>query len=708
MTETKPGLNNGATTMQYRYDHLPERAIRLLEIPEKLIEQPWLLNDYDLEHCSPYVCLSYTWGPPLNTEECKAEYEGAKRSLFLQSEEHTGWLEVGLNLWEGLEQLIAAGRTGYLWVDALCINQDDPQERSSQVAIMGQIYRDSEEVIVWLGKDQSNLEDFSWFHDTLLPAFEKHFDEGGGICDLTKTVETANLGVCPLPRWRGYILFYEQHRWFHRCWVLQEVALARKIEVFCGSTSLDFQDIADLSRLLNSLGSNVVPPNWRPEGMHTDIIAGHKAHKAAAMRDACQVTALKGENGPRLVTGAETPLQLYLSFCLFALSAASGHQATDPRDKVYACLGIAAKFLPPDEEVILVPDYCSSTVEVYRKTTSYLIQNLPYLAVLSFVNDRSLRILSALPSWVPDFSTDSVFTTYVSRYEVYPHNACPSGKSTYPRSIVGSTLSLYGGYFDTVTTVVETMVNYRIDSGKLSGKCAIIYRLEIFSQLLGFLADMKRQYSNGQGRLEALSRTLLLNQIDREHPPLDVGQLFRAWLLSDLAIGECFSWHRDAARLPLERCMKILQDLEEVQDMTLPSQENIRLSAQLKYTSNITILERAPSGFSPEDMPPPDEEDVMDSVKDKDKLYDRGLDKGLFSGQRLYMTSRGLIGLGPPSMRSGDHVCFICDSTVPFILRPEVDARHYCLIGETYVHGFMNGEVLETDFKDQIGQLFLV
>jgi Heterokaryon incompatibility protein (HET) len=212
MAETKLALNDDAITIQYRYDPLPERTIRLLKIPEKSIEQPWSLKVYNLEHCPSYICLSYTWGAPLNTEECEAEYEGVKRSLYVQSGNHTGRLEIGLNLWEGLEQLIAAGHTDYLWVDAICINQDDPQERSSQVAIMGQIYGESEEVVVWLGKDQSNLEDFAWSQDTLLPALEEHFDAGGGFSDLMKVIEKANMGADPATRWRGYVLFNEQHR----------------------------------------------------------------------------------------------------------------------------------------------------------------------------------------------------------------------------------------------------------------------------------------------------------------------------------------------------------------------------------------------------------------------------------------------------------------------------------------------------------------
>ena len=573
---------------------------------------------------------------------------------------------------------------------------------------MDQIFGRSKEVCVWLGKDQSSLEDFSWFHQTLLPAFEEHFNAGEGMSDVMQVVTRANLGIDPTPRWRAYVFFYEQHRWFHRCWILQGVALAHNIAIFCGSASLDFEDICDLSWLLFDLGAAIVPTGWKPEGLHTDMIVGHKGYKIARQRALCQMPVLHPNNGVPTVTGAETPLQMYFGFLLSTLSAVSGHEATDPRDKVYAALGMAARFLPPGEEVNLVPDYHSSTVEVYQKITFCLIQNLPFLAVLSYVEDSGLRILPDLPSWVPDFRASLVSTTYASRYEVYPHNACSSGKGTYPRSILGSTLKLYGGHFDEVMFVAETMGNYRTDVETQSGSSPTGYSLEIFYHLLYFLSCLQRDYVNGQSRLEALSRTLILNQLDREPPPSNTSKIFRDWLLGRLGFAAFVSRQMDEAQLLLEACMNVLQNLEEVRDMTLPSEGSILLYAKLTFSNDVTVLNRAPNGTSSEGLSSEEEEDGADNVWIHQNLYDRGLAKGLFLRQRLYKTSCGYIGLGPPSTQPGDQVCFLCDSTVPFILRPQAKTRHYTLVGETYLHGFMNGEVLRTDFKDRIGPVYLV
>jgi hypothetical protein len=706
MAETKPPLNNGAVTMQYRYDHLPERAIRLLDIPEKSIEQPWSLNVYDLDRCSPYVCLSYTWGPPLNTEECEAEYEGAKRSLVLQSGNHTGRLEVGLNLWEGLEQLIAAGCTGLLWVDAICINQDDPQERSSQVAIMGQIYGDSEGVIVWLGKDQSNLEDFSWFHDTLLPALEKHFDDGGGFSDLMQLIQGANLGVEPSARWRGYILFYEQHRWFHRCWIVQEIACAPKITVFCGNASIDFQDFCDMASFLNDLATAIVPAGWRPGAIHTELTNGHKGHGIVLQRTACQLTELRRLFGMFPITGAKTPSQMCFSFFFSSLSVVRRYEASNPRDKVYAAIGMATKFLPSGETII-VPDYSSSVVDVYARTTAFLIEKLPYLAVLSFVEDGGVRILSDLPSWVPDFSSNFVRSPYSSRYEDYPHNACAlEDVGIHPRSIVGSTLQLYGGYFETVEVVVGEMRNYRIETDRSMAE-RTLYTLDVCYRLLEFLSSLAPFYLNGTSRLEALSRTLILDQVDKKPPPSEASVMFHDWLLDLLALYSRVSRIVDEAHEPFKACMQCLQNLQENEDKILPSEDFVLLHARLSFTTDYEILERAPRDAAPDEGPAESEEEDPDEADTNHQMYYRGLSRGLFLQQRLYKTSRGYIGLGPPSMRPGDEVWFICDATVPFVLRREPGARCYSMIAETYLHGLMNGEVLKTDYKDRIGPLYL-
>jgi hypothetical protein len=85
-----------------------------------------------------FRALSYTWGPPEETETVLLE--GIR-------------VQVRKNLWQALYYLRSADTELCLWIDALSINQDDVEERNNQVSMMGLIYNKSVEVFVWLGPE---------------------------------------------------------------------------------------------------------------------------------------------------------------------------------------------------------------------------------------------------------------------------------------------------------------------------------------------------------------------------------------------------------------------------------------------------------------------------------------------------------------------------------------------------------------------------
>lgn len=66
----------------------------------------------------------------------------------------------------------------WLWVDALCIDQDNIDERTSQVLLMGNIYAAAQQVDVWLGESLDNIEGFLVVHNELLPALWKLVEDG--------------------------------------------------------------------------------------------------------------------------------------------------------------------------------------------------------------------------------------------------------------------------------------------------------------------------------------------------------------------------------------------------------------------------------------------------------------------------------------------------------------------------------------------------
>jgi hypothetical protein len=107
-----------------------------------------------------YEALSYCWGDP--------ELQGF---ILLNGNAAS----VTVNLTRALENIRLDHGTRVLWVDALCINQEDTTERNHQVKQMGAIYQKAERVVVWLGRPKS-LKGAN--PASVLDSLEKSFDLG--------------------------------------------------------------------------------------------------------------------------------------------------------------------------------------------------------------------------------------------------------------------------------------------------------------------------------------------------------------------------------------------------------------------------------------------------------------------------------------------------------------------------------------------------
>jgi hypothetical protein len=95
----------------------------------------------------PFEARSYTWGSP--DDPVRISVRNASSSEF-------GHLAVTQNLAEALPYLRHEREPRILWIDAICINQQDVIERSWQVGKMSDIYSLAQYVVVWLGPEQDN------------------------------------------------------------------------------------------------------------------------------------------------------------------------------------------------------------------------------------------------------------------------------------------------------------------------------------------------------------------------------------------------------------------------------------------------------------------------------------------------------------------------------------------------------------------------
>jgi hypothetical protein len=134
-----------AQALEYEYDALPDGPfIRMLTLYPGALDDPLegKLELFNITSPESYEPLSYVWGDPKRCDEiiCAGQRIGLTTSLY--------------NALRRLRQLDQPRR---LWVDQICINQEDKAERSQQVQFMNQIYKNASRVLVWLGLDDQAM-----------------------------------------------------------------------------------------------------------------------------------------------------------------------------------------------------------------------------------------------------------------------------------------------------------------------------------------------------------------------------------------------------------------------------------------------------------------------------------------------------------------------------------------------------------------------
>ncbi|KAF2143538.1 uncharacterized protein K452DRAFT_224862, partial [Aplosporella prunicola CBS 121167] len=187
------------------------RLIALLPVsPDKPFGKiQCLLGEESFDSCRPYEALSYVWGDPMKT-----------RPITVNGRP----LDVTENLEAALRELrFSNGKIRILWIDAVCINQADSEEKGHQVGMMDVIYKKAEEVVVWLGRE-SNKTSMSLEHARFFSGLP-----------MTKGLPQ-HFPFRPEPMLsliHSYTAILKRP-WWRRIWVIQEFALASKVNIRCG------------------------------------------------------------------------------------------------------------------------------------------------------------------------------------------------------------------------------------------------------------------------------------------------------------------------------------------------------------------------------------------------------------------------------------------------------------------------------------------
>ena len=356
-------------TMKYQYQPLPEDGLQYIRIatiqPGNFDEDIQITLRHVLFRSDPhYEALSYVWGPhEENPARIAIEHERDNSSP------QRGWLPARANLASALHHLRRRDGSRDVWIDAVCINQDDEVTKGAQVALMGAIFARATRVLIWLGpenngsgraieilQDLGEQVDVNWDDYAFLPA---RCPRGQTLIDMDVELPCDDDGMCAI-----YLLFCRD--WFDRLWVRQEIFLAEQDAaiIICGNITIPW-------KLFRSAWLLIRRKQW------VSFRFAQELHD--------RLNSLNGF------------LHQYQEASLHCLWEDFGEaKCTDLRDRIYAVRGL----LTGGIQEAIEPDYTKSVVDVYRD------------AVLAYINHTgNLDILGECqwsdqwnPSWVPNWS----------------------------------------------------------------------------------------------------------------------------------------------------------------------------------------------------------------------------------------------------------------------------------------------------------------
>ena len=393
----------------------------------------------------------------------------------------------------------------------------------------------------------------------------------------------------------------------------------------------------------------------------------------------------------------DSELERWHGYALLVIGMLRYYEATVPHDMVYGMLGLLERQCPPDFELPIRADYEQSPRDLYMSTSFYFIKHTASLAALSLIGDPKEGLAPDLPSWVLDFSSPQrTGCLSMSQIEGRPLTACGiCVGSPESRKLSGATLELEGAYFDEVTEVTS-------DGWTFDPILAGLQSLEESLHMVGKTTTYSKPPINllaevllcGVETLDAppgFLKTLGTNNEEdgQASTSKDSALFFRGWARKTVIMS-------DQLGVSYKSVLEAMQTLEK-QDL---------LSAGTLFSTEVqeTINAVKNIGIQPDDQ---ESLRVINTMLLLSDTFCLQAIKNILT-KKLYRTSKGYVGFGKSKMEVGDQVWMLCGGRTPFILRPALEDERYTLIGETYLHGFMQGEMITEELKARIKPVYLI
>ncbi|KAF7559806.1 hypothetical protein G7046_g4352 [Stylonectria norvegica] len=714
-------------SLQQNYNHSKlgsERSIRVLVLEpaeSDLTQIVCGLEEVTLDSKLNIEAISYSWDDQTPSKHILC------RDLHRQDgvDAHPHTLQVTANCYSILQHLRQQTTPRRLWIDGICINQADLDERNAQVAIVAEIYQCAKHVIVWLGEKDEETERAMKFivdamellenastkydhlssvghaQDTMLEQFSKRNieDEQAKMAQKFSSLVQLSRGISPDP-----IRPLLQRSWFHRMWTVQEVMLpwALDVKFHCGDVIMSFWPVIGVAVIMMSAQAGLVRGNTAKAMELQLVVAGQKQTRDREKHEAepCEkATAERSREWLRqrpIVPSA--PIRL-----TSILGAARFKFCKEPKDKIFALHGVFKYLGIP----LPAPDYHKSIERIFTEAASTAIEGDKCLDILLQVPNS--KRLSTLPSWVPDF-------THPGFEDTDPRNPSANGRlnhlnacgSRLPQISVGPNLKLKveAKILDVVASrlpsfqldiynnvsnkddpkTLDTEVEEERKISKEIEAATMIMQQWLTSAVHGASSTYPTQEPNE----EALHRTLIDDHPEGRYDAVFTAK-YKLWLsaltapATEIARGllakgkemELASLRADllatspAQSLALVQYPKPFNKL--INDITV---DEIKSLQNMYSSSNLLMAALS--------------EEPLVSFSPTIAYMNRNL--------AFYTTAAKRFGTAPDrltdSIIAGDKIAVIAGLKSPVVLRPRENGA-YAFISHCYCHGFMHGEALD-------------
>lgn len=312
-----------------------------------------------------YEALSYVWGPPKNP-----------KNIYIDG----STIAVTRALAEALPYLRYKVQPRTLWIDAICVNQEDLEERGRQVEKMAALYTCAKRVIVWLGPESTDSDLGLQTMESLSTKISFDIEKDLAYPPIQTGVPwTAQDPIIPYDEQAiKAVISLLKRPWFERLWIVQEIRLANnKAIIQAGHKSILWANFISSSYYLRSKFQGD-----KGDGILSSEFLKHYLHVQPLGLGKPQVF----EDLQRLTWDIRNT------------------KCTDPRDRVYGILSMVHK----SSAVELRPDYTKSVGEVYQEVVLHILErskNLRILARCEMAEDE--EDFSRIPSWAPNFAVPS-------------------------------------------------------------------------------------------------------------------------------------------------------------------------------------------------------------------------------------------------------------------------------------------------------------